>query len=248
MNSYRFPYEITLSDWEAVVDGDADGDGLNGRLLEIKGGSELGDLPDPSREAILGAVAHFGGSLVGAVEAEESRGSTQIQERAQLAAELFDVLLCGTASQVNALIDAIQSAGGQIDTEGDLIAVEEHARFRMKATYLTVMEESFTVAQLREWLRLSRQRVKQLRDEDRLFAIKAPYERSLLYPRWQFDVDGRPRHEMPGLIAAARAANLDALGFHLLMTGSRGDEPSGVQMLREGRPDVAFALVNSADR
>jgi hypothetical protein len=248
MSSTRIPYVITqLDKWEAVVEGDADGDGLNGKLLEIKGGRELEDLSDPSREAMLGAVAHFGGSLVGAVEVE-SRNSTQIRERASLAAELFDVLLRGSAGQMEALVQALQPVESATDAEGDLQEIEEHTRFRMKAAYLRVMEESFTVAQMRNQLELSRQRVKQLRDEDRLFAIKAPYERSLLYPRWQFDADGRPRAEMPALIAAGREAGLDALGFHLLMTGGRGEEPSGVQMLREGRDDLALTLVNSADR
>ncbi len=248
MSFSRIPYEITLLDqWEAVVEGDADGDGLNGKLLEIKGGRELEDLPDPSREAMLGAVAHFGGSLVGAVDSQ-ARSSIQIRERASLAAELFDVLLRGRPKQVEALIHALQQVEQQADTEADLAEAEEHARFRMKATYLRVMEESFTVGQLREQLELSRQRIKQLRDEDRLFAIKAPYERSLLYPRWQFDASGLPREEMPELLGAAQAANLDALGFHLLMTGTRGEEPTGVQMLREGRDDLALSLVRSADR
>jgi hypothetical protein len=242
-------YEITLLDqWEAVVEGDADGDGTNGKIFEIKGGRELRDLPDPSREAMLGAVAHFGGSLLATLE-RDSRTSTQIQERATVAAELFDLLLRGSADEVESLIDALKplpSAEG--DNEIDLQAAEDRARLRMKAIFFRAIEDSFTVAQLRDELELSRQRVKQLRDEDRLFAIDVPYERSLLYPRWQFDSSGRPRAQMPALIRAARDSGLDALGFHLLMTGRRDEEPSGVQMLRDGDEDRVLALVRAADR
>jgi len=249
MASSRIPYEITLLDqWGAVVEGDADGDGTNGRVFEIKGGRELEDLPDFSREAMLGAVAHFGGSLVSTLP-PQARTSRQIQERANLAAELFDLLLHGRAEQVEALIDILQPLPeSSTENEEGLRAAEDRARLRMKAIYFRVIEESFTVAQMREELQLSRQRVKQLRDEDRLFAVKAPYEKSLLYPKWQFDSSGRPRAEMPGLIVAARDAGLDSLGFHLLMTGRRGEAPSGVQLLRDGDIDAALSLVAAADR
>jgi hypothetical protein len=243
-------YEITqLDPWEVVVEADADGDGANGRVLEIKGGQELHDLSAPSREAMLGVVAHFGGTLLTTQTREGEPRGGQITERATFAAELVDLLLRGSASEVESLVEALKPLPlREGESEADLRAAEDRARLRMKGIYLRTIEESFSVTQLREELGCSRQRLQQLREEDRLFAVDVPYERGLSYPRWQFDLSGRPREEMNSLIVAARASGLDALGFHLLMTGSRGDERSGVQMLREGDTEEALALVRAADR
>lgn len=255
MSSSRTPYRVTqLDDWAAVVEGDVDGDGSKGRVFEIKGGTELRDVPTLSREAMLGAVAHFGGSLATSLE----DGPRNVEERATLAAEVFEALLQADPQQFDALIAALKesvpaadvSEGEQMDelSEADLRKAEDRARLKMKATFLRTIEESFTVAELREDFRLSRQRLKQLRDEERLFAVEVPYERSLLYPTWQFDETGRPREAVRPLIHTAREAGLDALGFHLLMTGEREDGPTGLQYLREGREDEALALVRSVDR
>jgi hypothetical protein len=241
------PYQITeLDNWAAIVEADADGDGANGPVLEIRVGSELQALPNPSREAMLGAVANFGGSLLGL------RTPAQIQERAAIAADVFEVLLKGNSRQIEALIEALTSASPQSDgvkaEEIDLSEAEARARLRMKATFRKVLDESLTVSQLRDEFKLSRQRLKQLRDDDRLFAIEIPYHRGMVYPAWQFDPSGRPLTAMQALIRAARNAHLDALGFHLLMTGRREGGRSGVQLLRDGREDLALSLVRGADR
>lgn len=243
-------YEITqLDQWEAVVEADADGDGANGRVLEIKGGQELHDLSDPSREAMLGVVAHFGGTLLATDAERKEPRAAQIRERATFAAELVNLLLRGGPNEIESLVEALRPLPPREgETEADLQAAEDRSRLRMKGIYLRAVEESFSVAQLREELGCSRQRLQQLREEDRLFAIDIPYERGLSYPRWQFDPSGRPREEMRSLIAAAQTSGLDALGFHLLMTGTRGDERSGVQMLRDGDSEEALALVRAADR
>lgn len=241
-------YEITqLDQWEAVVEGDIDGDGASGTVLEIKGGQELREVPDLSREAMLAVVAHFAGTLLATVGVEVF-AAAQLRERATFAAELIEYVLRGDAREYSRLIAALSTLPDEGDAEADLAAAEERSRLRMKGIFLQAIGESFSVAQLREEFGLSRQRLQQLRDARRLFAIDVPYEKGLLYPRWQFDSSGRPRPEMSPLIDAARDSNLDALGFHLLMTGSRDNGPSGLQMLRDGDADHAVALVRSADR
>jgi hypothetical protein len=252
MPSSHIPYRVTkLDDWAAVVEGDVDGDGSKGRVFEIKGGTELRDLPDPYREEMLGAVAHFGGSLATSLESD----SRNVEERATLAAEVFEVLLQADAQQFNALVGALKESVSTEDSPGEdeyseeeMRKAEDRARLKMKAIFLRTIDESFTVAELREEFKLSRQRLKQLRDEERLFAVEVPYERSLLYPTWQFDEAGRPREAVRPLIHAAKEAGLDALGFHLLMTGEREDGPTGLQYLRDGQEDLALALVSTVDR
>jgi hypothetical protein len=301
-------YKITsLDDWAAVVDGDADGDGAGGRLLEIKGGAELQSLPNPSREAMLGAVAHFGGSLVATIESEGheidgelllsigavgagtassildaassrpldrpikpeyaahlSRASSrimslmlldaaaaepvfqEIDERAQIAIDVLQILSgSGGRRQLDALIEALSP---ERPGDSDVREVEARARLRMKAIYRKVSDESLTVAQIRDDFELSRQRLQQLRKENRLFAIDIPYEKGLVYPAWQFEASGRPRAAMATLIDAAREAGLDALGFHLLMSGRRNDGRRGVELVQAGEETAALRLIRSADR
>lgn len=252
MTSSRFPYRVTrLDDCAAVVEGDVDGDGSKGKVFEIKVGTELWDLPELSREAVLGAVAHFGGSLATSLES----APRNLEERATLAAEVFEVLLQADAQQFDAIVEALKEAPAAASSreedelsEGELREVENRARLKMKAIFLRTIDESFSVAELRKEFKLSRQRLKQLRDEERLFAVEVPYERGLFYPTWQFDETGRPRESVRPLIGAAKEAGLDALGFHLLMTGEQENGPTGVQYLREGREDQALALVGSVDR
>ena len=69
MGTSQHLFQITkLDNWGAVLEGDANGDGSNGEILEIKGGTELQVVPDSTREAMLAAVASFGGVLVGTYE------------------------------------------------------------------------------------------------------------------------------------------------------------------------------------
>lgn len=311
MASFPTTYKITsLNDWAAVVEGDADGDGAGGPILEIKGGSELQSLANPSREAMLGAVAHFGGSLASTIENESpgiddrlllSLGAAgagtasgileaaaarpeghplkpedinrlheasariislmladaatvdpmlqQLEERAELAIDLLQTLLRASRQELDALILALRPNLAADDGDDfDMRAAESRARLLMKAMYMRVRDESLTVAQIRDELKLSRQRLKQLRDEDRLFAVDIPYQKGLVYPAWQFDASGRPRAAMQPLIRAAREAGLDALGFHLLMTGKREGGPTGVELLDAGREELALGLVRAADR
>lgn len=301
------PYRITeLDPWSALVEADANGDGSRGPILEIRGGTELNNLPNTSREAMLATVASYGGSLLSNLEgephppdlrllrsagaagaetttsilhaafaataqrplraehlapvkdasgritalmltgsSEQNATPAEIRERAQTAIDLFKVLFSANHAELEAIISALAGEpASPVNTE----QADARIRLRMKAMLLRVIDESLTVAQLREQHSVSRQHLKQLRDADRLFAIDVPYRKGLLYPAWQFQSDGRPRPQMPALIAAARHAGLDALGFHLLMTGQREEGPSALEMLEEGHEERILSLIDAADR
>jgi hypothetical protein len=312
MSTHQHSYRIIkLGHWAAVLEGDADGDGSNRQILEIKGGTELKTLSDPAREAMLATVASFGGTLLGALgetysqrldeqllssagaagadtatsilhvtgklsgtrrtrvqraatlqhassqiitlmlDAVTTYESTpaQIEERATIAADIYRLLFNADSAQIDALLRALEPAQADPSAERpDMLQAEARARLRMKAIYQKVLAESLTVAQLRDQYKLSRQRLKQLRDEDRLFAIDIPYQRGLVYPAWQLDSAGRPLPVMQTLIRAARGAGLDALGFHLLITGPREGARSGLRLLHDGREDLVLALIRAADR
>ena len=173
---------------------------------------------------------------------------TQIEERASVAADVYRLLFTADTAQVEALMEALKPANAADPGTFDMHQAEVRARLRMKALYQKIRSESLTVAELRDEHGLSRQRLKQLRDEDRLFAVDIPYQRGLVYPTWQFDASGRPLAVTQRLIRAAREAGLDAITFHLLMTGPREGARSGLQLLRDGREDLALSLIRAADR
>lgn len=173
----------------------------------------------------------------------------QLEERAQVAVDVCQVVFSGSGGQLDALIDALKPVTPPMDPdEIDLHEAEARARLRLKAMYRKVLEESLTVAQLKDDFGLSRQRLKQLRDEDRLFAIDIPYQKGLVYPAWQLDSSGRPRAAMQPIIRSAKEANLEALSLHLLMTGRREGGRTGVELLNANREDLVLAMVRGADR
>lgn len=273
MSEIADTFQVRLQKGCAVVEGDVDGNGESGRVLEVREGAELHGLSGPSRAAILAAVAQFGSSLTVLSEAHakhlaplhdatervvqlmvtdvtgESAAPSEIAERAQVAIDVFQVVFAGNKGQLDALIEALKPVALSEDpNEIDLEEAEARARLRLKAMYRRMLDESLSVAAAKEELGLSRQRLKQLRDEDRLFAIDVPVQKGLVYPTWQFDLSGRPRPVMQRIVRAAKEANLDSIGLHLLMTGHREGAKTGVELLNESREDLVLSMIRGVDR
>jgi hypothetical protein len=122
---------------------------------------------------------------------------------------------------------------------------EARSRIRLEALYRKLIRDSFSVKELGVF-RLSRQRLQQLRKDDRLFAVQVPNQKGLLHPRWQFDDANRPRIEMPDLIAAARDGGLDAIGFHQLMVNPEATEDGAlVDLLDLGRVQDVLEILRA---
>jgi hypothetical protein len=174
----------------------------------------------------------------------------QLSDRAQLAIDTYDVVLSGGIPQLESVIVALDSHEAdehKADDEDDGIELARaRARIRMHAIFRKILSESLTIGQLKPYK--SRQRLQQLRDEDRLFAIKTPYERGLVYPSWQFDDSYDPLPAMPALIHAAKDVGLSPLGFHQIMTGGRVEGRTGVELLGEGREDLVLSVLRASDR
>ncbi|MEN3281507.1 MAG: hypothetical protein V7607_2647 [Solirubrobacteraceae bacterium] len=209
--------------------------------------SELRKRVDPKRTQ---AVQRAAGRVIGLLvhnALERNVSDAQLEDHAQAAIDTFEVLLGGNGRQLKAVIDALEPPHENDPSKINVDEARARARLRLQAMYRKIMEESLTVADLRDW-GLSRQRVGQLRDEQRLFAIKVPYHRELFHPTWQFTAEHRPRPIMPTLLRAAKDARLDAIGFHQLMTGRREGGRTGVQLLDAGREDLVLSLIGSSDR
>jgi len=178
---------------------------------------------------------------------EQDISDIQLEDRAQVAVDTFEVLLGGNARQLESVIDALEPMRASEAHDVDVEEARSRARLRLNALYRKVMKESLAASQLKEW-GLSRQRLQQLRAADRLFAVKVPFHRELFHPAWQFAADHAPRSAMPQVIGAAKDVGLDAIGLHQLMNGERDAGRTGVQMLDDGDVDLAIALIRATDR
>lgn len=171
--------------------------------------------------------------------------NTQLGERAQLAVDAFRVALGGSRKQLQSLIDALD-ADEEPDADEDLERARAQARLRMQAVFQKIRRESLTVGELKPYK--SRQRLQQLRDEGRLFAIKSPYERGLLYPSWQFDEGYEPRTAMSQVLNTAKESGLSALSLHQLMSRRRDSRPTGIELLDAGKVDQVLRLLSTSER
>ncbi len=186
--------------------------------------------------------------LLSQPDSRQAESAAAFQQRAQAAVDAFRVIALGNGRQVQSVLDALEQAAPEDADAADLGEAEARGRLRLHALYNKIVDDSYSVAELGETWRISRQRLAQLRNEDRLFAINVPYQRGMLYPHWQFGPDQRPRPIMSNLIKEAKDSGLDAIGFHQLMTSpASGDRVAPVQMLDEGQEELVLGIVRASD-
>ena len=210
---------------------------------------ELAELTDPRRRLVTKTLSDIAAMLLAAAH-EKAVTNKALEEKAQAAIDTMTLVVSGGNGSLETLIDALEAPAVEGYVDIDDSEAEARARLRLHALYQRVIRDSFTVEQLRSALGISRQRLKQLRDDDRLFAINVPFQRSLLYPRWQFEpVSGRPREEMAELIAAAREGGLDGVGFHMLMNNpAAGGGLSPLDLLENGQLAEVRSILRAADQ
>jgi hypothetical protein len=171
----------------------------------------------------------------------EQLSAAQLREQMRVALDTTRALVSGRPRVFEALTRVLSQA-----RDLDEARVETLNEARLLALHNRVREDSHVVKDLEKW-GLVRQRLHQLRQEDRIFAIKVPQERGLLYPEWQFDPEShRERAGVPELISTAKEAGIDPLSFHLLMTNPEaGDGTAPVEMLESGDIDAAQAILRA---
>lgn len=171
----------------------------------------------------------------------------RLAENAELLVKLVRKLSAGTDSERAQLFELVKDRDVADSDAAGREHAEDRAQARAQRIYRRIRTECYSIEELSPYIK-SRQRLKQLRDKDQLFALKTPYERGLIYPKWQFTDMMQPREDVPRLIAAAKKAGLNALTFHQLMAGTRDEGPSGAELVASGETDAAIALVDAADR
>ncbi len=163
------------------------------------------------------------------------------------------VLLDGSSADIAALEGKLRRHQDEerLDTLDEL---EVRNKLRVFARYREIEERSLPGSELQERLGVSRQRLGQLRKENRLLGVKLPIHREVYYPLWQFGEDGRPLGILPRLIEASGEANMGALALDALITNpaavdseAGGETPA--ELLRSGDPETeeyVLGLVRAA--
>jgi hypothetical protein len=171
----------------------------------------------------------------------EQLSAAQLKEQMRVALDTTRAIVSGRPRVLDALTKVLREAG-DLDEAG----IESLNEAQLLALHNRVRQESRLGKDLRQW-GLVRQRLHQLREENRVFAIKIPSERGLLYPEWQFDPETqRERDGVPELITAAKDLEIDPLSFHLLMTNPEaGGGTAPVEMLESGDVESAQAILRA---
>ena len=184
------------------------------RLLDPEVEKSFLELPRGEREALSGAVSG-----------------------------IARVLLDGSSADIAALESKLRREKENEQHSDSLEELEVRNKLRVFARYREVEERSLSGSELQERLGVSRQRLGQLRKEERLLGVKLPIHREVYYPLWQFGEDGRPLGILPRLIEAAAGAGMGALALDALMTnpGAVESEAGGntpAELLRSGDPEA----------
>ncbi len=204
----------------------------------------LHELPRKRRQVVLDGLDEFARAL--REQARVADDLKRIRAASRAATDALKLLmtvrsrqlmdLAGQLADLRAATDAAEMADEELEASG---------RLQVLALYRAVEEESLSVAEL-EAAGISRQRLQQLRGQDRLLGIQLPFRRGFLYPRWQFAADLRPRDFLPEVLAAAREQGLDGLTVHRLMTRpDAGGELSPLALCEQGLLEQALNVLRA---
>ncbi len=207
--------------------------------LPAKIEDRLQSLPSKRRRVVVDGVNSFARELV--EQSASTDNLKRVEAASRAAVDALDLLMMATSRQLERLGKLLAELRAGTDAEDmDLEALEASGRLQVLARYRSVEDQSLSVAQL-EAAGIQRQRLKQLRDQDRLLGIKLPFQRGFLYPRWQFGDDLRPKMYLPEILKVARAEEIDALGVHLVMTNpTAGGGTMPLELCEQGRLDLAL--------
>lgn len=196
---------------------------------------EVDGLPAAKRELVEDSIRGIGEAVLARAGELPALSDSWRSALVKSLTQVVKALLTQDPEQLQRLSDLLRDTPRVSQREADERSdLEAQNLFRVLAMAKQVEKQSMTAKQLR----VSRQRLSQLRAEGKILGVKLPMHREFVYPRWQFDRAGRVLPVMPRLLDIAKDARLDGLDVHLLMTSNRleGERPPA-DLLRKGDED-----------
>jgi hypothetical protein len=185
---------------------------------------------------------------------ERTADSSELSRAAaagRAAVDATGILMTGKGAEIARVAEVLAAIRDERSTEAreepSLEKLEAWGRLQLLSLYRSIEEDSIKVADL-EREGISRQRLGQLRNQERLLGIDLPFQRGFVYPKWQFERDMRPKAFLSKLISAARAEGLDGVSLHQLMTNpSAGERPGEtlVSACDRGETDLALNAIRT---
>lgn len=196
------------------------------------------------RRVVLAGVNAFARELL--EKSADTDSLAKVEATGQAAVDAVDLLMRGSGRQVSQVTDMLATMRQQTEAEDlETEELEASGRLQLLALYRAVEEASLSVAEL-ESAGISRQRLKQLRDQHRLLGIRLPFQRGFLYPRWQFEDDLTPKPFLPRVLDVAQEAGLDALTVHQILTNpAAGGGVTPLQLCEDGRVDTTLDILRT---
>lgn len=131
---------------------------------------------------------------------------------------------------------------GEYSPEVGTIAARNRSRLELLAQ--RVREQSVRGSELGRELGVSRQRLAQLRDSDRLLGVQPPLATEFWYPRWQFRQNWEPHPLLRQLLGTAREAKMTPLQLHIFLTNPEaGIDGRPLVELLDSDPEQALEVV-----
>lgn len=133
------------------------------------------------------------------------------------------------------------------DDPPEVGSIRARNRSRLELFAQRVREQSVRGSELGRELGVSRQRLAQLRDADRLLAVRPPLSTEFWYPRWQLSENWEPHPLITQLLGAAREAKMSPLQLHILLTNPAAgiDERPLVELL-DAEPEQVIEVIAGA--
>jgi hypothetical protein len=231
----------------------SDGQEAHAATVELLEGAgehrrEFEQLPTATQAKVQKALQQLAALLIGAGASTSADTATLVRLRAQTVRDVAEVISRGDTRQLESVMAALERSDPADPEDTGRREAEARGRLRLQALYQRILADSYSVKDLTAQWGISRQRLAQLRGEDRLFAVSVPFQRSRLYPRWQFGDDLRPRPLMPNLIQEAKHSGLDAIDFHQLMTNpASGAGTTPVELLDQGEEQKVLDIIRATD-
>jgi Protein of unknown function (DUF2384) len=178
--------------------------------------------------------------------APEERG-----QKEHLIAEFAEAIVKEPSERLEKIVPAILDALPTPPTERDPSIAVHIARVRNTARILARRErlqsESRSGKEVGQALGITRERLRQLRNQGKLSAIVRGARRPSRYPDWQFTPEGEPVEGLESILAAAAEAGIGPETLHFFMTApnDRLDGETPADVLQHGEVERVRDVLRS---